>query len=82
MNGSPLAAHCTNSDDYTTPSRKPSQHHCNAGKKQKPFVEVDPCFLDPIKKNLFGDLAEKRNAKEDRKTSKMISEMISVKKIR
>ena len=55
MNGSPLPSNHYDSDDYITPSRKPAQHHCNADKKQRPFVRIDDTSLAPLCRNLFGD---------------------------
>jgi hypothetical protein len=58
MNGSPLASY--NSQTYFTPSRKPTQHHCNADRKQAPFVNLDQETLAPLCRNLFGDRQEIR----------------------
>lgn len=35
MNGSPLATCNSMEDSYVTPSRKPTEHHCNADRKPK-----------------------------------------------
>jgi hypothetical protein len=52
MNGSPLSS-CHQQDKFITPSRKPTPHHCNADKKQRPFCKLDSTALAPICRNIF-----------------------------
>lgn len=62
MNGSPFGSSTYKSDSYITPSRKPSQHHCNADKKQHPFTVLDEADLAPICRNLFGETGNRLNS--------------------
>lgn len=41
MNGSPVSSCHYSHEQFITPSRKPTQHHCNADKKQNPFCKLD-----------------------------------------
>jgi hypothetical protein len=40
---------------YNTPSRKPTEHHCNADKKNNPFLTLDTQSVTSIAKNLFNN---------------------------
>lgn len=54
MNGSPL--HNYNQDEnkvFETPSRKPTQHHCMADKKQFPYRNLENIDLSGCTKQLF-----------------------------
>ena len=53
MNGSPVMSY--HSELFLTPSRKPTQHHCNADRKHAPFKALDEAALAPLCKNLFGE---------------------------
>ena len=55
MNGSPVTSYHYSYEQLITPSRKPTQHHCNADKKQNPFCRLDESVLAPICRNLFED---------------------------
>lgn len=55
MSESPLPSYYCSPDVYITPSRKPTQHHCNADKKHTPFLQVDPAALAPLCRNLFAE---------------------------
>jgi hypothetical protein len=59
MNGSPFLSCAYKSDSYITPSRKPTQHNCNADKKQHPFTVIDEAVLAPISRNLFNDSGDR-----------------------
>jgi hypothetical protein len=40
---------------FNTPSRKPSEHHCNANKKNRAYTSIDPQSLAPLCRVLFQD---------------------------
>ena len=54
MNHSPTSHTYTHSH-FNTPSRKPSEHHCNADKKLQPTAQIDPQSLAPLCRILFQD---------------------------
>lgn len=53
MNGSPMSSYNGPNTQFITPSRKPTQHHCNADKKQSQFCQLDENVLVQIRRNLF-----------------------------
>lgn len=40
---------------FNTPSRKPTEHHCNADKKNNMFYVFDQQTLASVSRNLFSD---------------------------
>lgn len=53
MNESPISTCQPSSPQFITPSRKPTQHHCNADKKPRPACRLDAAVLAPICRNIF-----------------------------
>jgi len=52
MNDSPIRKTYENNEFYATPSRKPTEHHCNADRKIRPIIQVN---IEPsLCRNLFG----------------------------
>ena len=41
----------------STPPKKPSTHHCNADRKNNPFRAYTQEELNPIRRNLFGEVS-------------------------
>ena len=39
---------------FSTPSRRPSEHHCNADRKQNPTIRLEETVLTSLSRNLFG----------------------------
>ena len=58
MSSSPFAACKYSSEVYITPSRKPTEHHCNADKKEQSFVSLSEQDLAPLCRNLFREPTE------------------------
>ena len=52
MNNSPLSHPYTHTH-YSTPSRKPSEHHCNADRTLHPHATLDTQTLAPLCRVLF-----------------------------
>ena len=55
MNSSPIAHNYNNHTHYSTPSRKPSEHHCNADKKLYRPAPISDQSLAPLCRVLFQD---------------------------
>ena len=55
MNGSPFRSLPTDVQDYYTPSRKTTPHHCNADRKNYPSYGSQQVNLSTLNRNLFGE---------------------------
>lgn len=60
MNESPISSCQPSSPQFITPSRKPTQHHCNADKKPRPTCRLDAAVLAPICRNIFEEEQPRR----------------------
>ena len=60
MNDSPVSSYNSLNNQFITPSRKPTQHHCNADKKQNQFCKLDENVLVQIRRNLFEELSSNK----------------------
>lgn len=85
MNSSPVA-HTSSSQNYVTPSRKPTEHHCNADRKPRPQVRPIDSLIDVHCKNLFEDKenlaqAERGNVQMGNVKAKLFRWMLYSKKM-
>lgn len=54
MSDSPIHKTYEHNEFYATPSRKPTEHHCNADRKIRPPIRVN---IEPsLCRNLFGEM--------------------------
>ena len=63
MNNSPISTSYQH-QHYNTPSRKPSEHHCNADRKLRQNTQLDQQSLAPLCRILFqeSDVSSRQNA--------------------
>ena len=55
MNSSPLRSNDHIYSFLQTPTRKPTEHHCNAERKVMPYAVITQSDLSSVSRNLFGN---------------------------
>jgi len=57
---------------FSTPSRKPAEHHCKADRKHRTYTSMDPQSLAPLCRVLFQDMQPSSMAAAPPVTTKLL----------